>query len=99
MNDGPFDPSLSTYVHFGQFRSSSFHFGPFDSVWSQSVHLVQFGTLQSILMHLKMEKDVSPKKKKKKFGKRWVWVEIIYSKSEFIKKYKLQNVILLFLIV
>ena len=62
MNDGPFDPSLSTYVHFGQFRSSSFHFGPFDSVWSQSVHLVQFGALQSILMHLRMEKDVSPKK-------------------------------------
>ena len=69
MNDGPFDPSLSTYVHFGQFRSSSFHFGPFDSVWSQSVHLVQFGTLQSILMHLKMEKDVSPKKKKKNLEK------------------------------
>ena len=64
MNDSPFDPSLSTYVHFGQFRSSSFHFGPFDSVWSQSVHLVQFGALQSILMHLRMEKDVSPKKKK-----------------------------------
>ena len=96
MNDGPFDPSLSTYVHFGQFRSSSFHFGPFDSVWS--VHLVQFGTLQSILMHLRMEKDVSPKKKKN-IVKRWVWVEIIYSKSEFIKKYKWQNVILLFLIV
>ena len=65
MNDGPFDPSLSTYVHFGQLRSSSFHFGPFDSVWSQLVHLVQFGTLQSILMHLRMEKDVSPPKKKK----------------------------------
>ena len=97
MNDGPFDPSLSTYVHFGQLWSSSFHFGPFDSVWSQLVHLVQFGTLQSILMHLRMEKDVSPPKKKN--GKRWVWVEIIYSKSEFIKKYKWQNVILLFLIV
>ena len=96
MNDSPFDPSLSTYVHFGQFWSSSFHFGPFDSVWSQSIHLVQFGALQSILMHLRMEKNVSPKKK---IGKRWVLVEIIYSKSEFIKKYKWQNVILLFLIV
>ena len=64
MNDGPFNPGLSTYGHFGQFRSSSFHYGPFDSVWSHSVYLVQFGALQSILMHLRMEKDVSQSKNK-----------------------------------